>query len=177
MCAIERVEKLDLLVAALGRRILSRQAEYEMTHAAWLRNRERWSFLSDDEFCGRLRAECRAESVRLDARCRALTGRIKQLNRALWEAEMALAAAQDAVAVDSAAFLGSHFSRGPSAKFSPPGRAACADAGCPEDAAFSISMEIGRLTLRSEGNRVGTLEVIGDRCMVISQEVDGRASA
>lgn len=148
-------------VETLMRRISARQAEYEATHAAWVRNRERWTLL-EDEADDRRRAECRAESVRLDARCRALNARIKELNRLLWEAECEVGSFQ--------------FSGGEEEKISPPGRAACADAGCLKEPVLFPTKAIGVLTLAAGGNRVGLTEIRNPKSEIRNEE-DGRAGA
>lgn len=177
MCATEQVKRMERVVAALGRRVLARQAEYEATHAAWVENRARWSELAEGDLVQQ-RSTCRSESVRLDARCRALNGRIKQLNRLLWQAETDLAAAQDLVAAESAVFLASHFSAGASAKFSPPGRPACAESGCPKAIVYPSekSEETGWLTRSTGGNRVGQIKIRNPKSEIRKDEA-GRACA
>lgn len=146
-------EQGSRLVRVLERRIAARTADYAAGNAAWKANRESWSQLDGGAMADRAAwKRCLAESSRLNARCEALHKQIHQLNRALWRAER------------EAEERTSNIERPTSNievedKISPPGRAAGADAGCPDEVAFTpLEKGEGGLRQRSDGNRVGHFE-------------------
>ena len=165
-------------VDTLLRRISARQAEYEATHAAWERNRERWTLL-EEETDDRRRAECRVESVRLDARCRALNARIKVLHGALWRAECEAAERTSNIEHRTSFHAKATNDRSNSEveeKISPPGRAACAESGCLKEPVSFSTEERGVLTLATGGNRAGMVQIRNPKSEIRNEE-DGRAGA
>jgi hypothetical protein len=159
------------LVRVLQRRIAARAADYAAANASWKANRESWSQLDGGAMADRAAwKRCLAESSRLNARCEALHKQIHQLNRALWRAEREAAEASAALGAGSAVISYE--------KISPPGRAACADAGCPEEVGFTpLEKGEGGFRQRSDGNRGGHFErARGSE--IVDQEMEvGRASA
>jgi hypothetical protein len=156
------------LVRVLERRIAARSADYAAANAAWKANRESWSQLDGGAMADRAAwKRCLAESSRLNARCDALHKQIHQLNRALWRAER-----------EAAESIGNPQSPiRNSSTISPPGRAAGADAGCPDEVAFTpLEKGEGGLRQRSDGNRVGHFADCGLRIADCGLE-EGRADA
>ena len=161
------------LVEVLDRRIAKRMAEYDAANAAWKANRESWSELDGSALADRAAfRECMAESRRLNALCEKLHKQIRRLRQELWRAER-----EEEEKTSNIERPTSNIEVGD--KISPPGRAACAEAGCPEDAVFTPLLQgEGGLRQRSEGNRVGTLEHRTSNVeLPTSKEEEGRAGA
>lgn len=181
MCAMEMMdERAPSLVRALERRIVKRMAEYEAANAAWKANRESWSELDGSALAARAAfRECMAESRRLNALCEKLHKQIRRLRQELWRAERE----EEEVESGKCEVRGGEslatclLSLTTPLKISPPGRAACAESGCPDDTVFTPLLQgEGGLRQRSEGNRVGMIQIRNPKSEIRNEE-DGRAGA